>query len=224
MPKSTGSENKPVDEMLNETELGSYVAKHKNLTIAVVVLLILGVVFYGIYNSKQNEKMNVYGGEVFNFSKKHFKELADKKIKGKVYLEKFKVVFEDSEGFKGFFPLGIKSIDVLLDQKDNDSALELLNLLKGKFFNSSEYMKYLISVRIATTYENLNMPKKSIETLEELNKSSLKLLENKLYLDLGRLYKNVGDKVKAKSNLQYVVDNAPENETKKLARLYLSEL
>lgn len=224
MPKSVGSQSQPVDQMLSQTGMGSYIAKHKNLSIAAVILVILAVVFYGVYRNKQNEKMNVYSGEAFSFSKKHFKDLTDKKIKGKVYLEKFKVLFEDSEGFKGFFPLGIKSVDILLDQKDNESALELLILLKNSFFKSGDLMKYFIGVRMATAYENLKTPRKSIEVLEELNKSSLKLLENKLYLDLGRLYKNVGDTVKAKANLQYVVDNAPENDTKKMARLYLSDL
>ena len=54
--------------------------------------------------------------------------------------------------------------------------------------------------------------------------SGIKLMEDKVYLDLGRLYRDTGDSEKAKSSFQWVVDKGTEAEFKKMARLYLDEL
>ena len=85
-------------------------------------------------------------------------------------------------------------------------------------------MKYFLHVRMAAIYEDLNSPQKSIELLEELINAPVKLMEDKLFLDLGRLNKVVEKKEKARLNFQYVIDNSMDDETKKLARLFLSEL
>jgi hypothetical protein len=49
-------------------------------------------------------------------------------------------------------------------------------------------------------------------------------MEDKLYLDLGRLYLSAGNKEKAKVNLQYLVDNGKDAEFMKIARLYLEDI
>ena len=51
------------------------------------------------------------------------------------------------------------------------------------------------------------------------------MFEGKTYLDLGRLYLKKGDKQKAKTSFQYVVDKAKDDpEFVKLAKIYLTKL
>lgn len=70
----------------------------------------------------------------------------------------------------------------------------------------------------------MGQKREAISLLEELNRSKVKIMEGKVYLDLGRLYLETGDKKRARQNLSYVIDKFPQNNFDKMAKLYLMEL
>jgi len=89
---------------------------------------------------------------------------------------------------------------------------------------SNAYTDYFIGIRAAALAENLGNNQEALDILNRLISSSVKYMEDKIYLDLGRLQLKTGDKEKAKSSFQYVIDKGKEEEFKKMARLYMSEL
>ena len=70
-------------------------------------------------------------------------------------------------------------------------------------------------------YEEQGRLDEAIATLEELVASSNLFFEEKVYLDLGRLYLANGDQGQAETYFRYVVDRGEDDEVLKLANLYL---
>ena len=89
---------------------------------------------------------------------------------------------------------------------------------------SNDQAAYFLRMRAAVLAENLNKLDEALKHLNTLISGSIKYMEDKIYLDLGRLQLKTGDTEKAKSSFQHVIDNGKEEEFKKMAKLYLSEL
>ena len=95
----------------------------------------------------------------------------------------------------------------------------------GEKIAKNEYNNYFILARMAVVYEDLGQVDKAILTIEKMNSAKFKVFEGKNYVDLGRLYLKMGNKDKAKTSFQYVVDKAhDEAEFVKIAKLYLAKI
>ncbi|PIK15948.1 tetratricopeptide repeat protein [Halobacteriovorax sp. JY17] len=209
----------PVDEALYETELGAFIAKNKSSVIGLVVLIILGVFAWGgyvAYKSSQNDKL---GAVVYEFKAKSFDSLVTKKIAPADYTKGYLEMASKVGSFVGLTPLAINSSDELTKQGDLEGSLKVLETVKDQ---SNPYIIYFIHSRMAVNHEDLGNVDKAIADLEKIVKANVKVMESKTYLDLGRLYLKKGEKAKAKTNFQYVIDNLGQAEFVKLAKLYLA--
>ena len=78
---------------------------------------------------------------------------------------------------------------------------------------------------MAALYEDMGKFNESYKVLQDMLKSPVKLLESKVYLDLGRIHLKRGEKEKAKTTFQYVIDNGKSgDDVVKMARLYMSNM
>ncbi len=210
------------DEMLKQTGIGHFIAKNKTAVIAGIALIILGVIGYGVFSSQKAKKEEAYQKAIYEFEKTHFASLKDKKLEIVPYLEKFEAIKKDVNNFKGLFPLVIKTGDYLLENKKYTEGITLFKEFKRHVDNNA--MKYLLDVRLAVFLEDSGNLRGAVEVYEGMIKSNQKLLEPKTYFELGRLHLALGEKEKAKTNLQYAIDNSTDENLKKLAKFYLSEV
>lgn len=213
-----------IDNILNETEIGSFIAKNKTLFVVLVTLVVLSVIGYGLYNQQLNKKHDEYGSLIFQFEDKNMKKFIEDKEFRPSFLVELKSLYEKIDNFSGAFPLSLTVIDELINQKDYQASMDVVQLVKRGSISKIPYANYLLSIREAAIYEDLGQLDKAAVVYEELLKSSQKVLENKIYLDLGRIYFALGNTEKAKMNLQYVIDNANGDDFKKIANLYLSQI
>lgn len=214
--------NRDIDQVLNQTEIGHWISKNKNLVIVLVVLLFAGIFGWGGYNQVKGDKEQALGDKIYQFQEGAYTQLIDKKMKPAEFLTQFKTIQTEVGDFIGFAPVLIKSAGHLVDQGANKEAVEVLEM--GLKNLKTPILTNIISLHLASALEDLKDYPRAINVLEELNTSSLKLMEDKVYLDLGRLYLASGNVEKAKVNLQYLVDNGKEAEFTKLAKLYLEDL
>ena len=214
--------NREIDQVLNQTEVGEWIAKNKTAVIGLVVLIIVGVFGWGGYQQVADKKAQKYGDRIYKFQEGPYTQLIDKKLAPAEFVTQFKALRAEVKDYMGLAPLVIKSADHLVSQEAYKEAVAILE--EGRTFLKTPILNNVLSLHLATAFENLNDYPKAIATLEELNTSSMKLMEDKIYLDLGRLYLASGNKEKAKTNLQYLVDNGKEAEFMKLAKLYLEDL
>lgn len=210
------------NEMLEQTELGHTIAKYKVPFIAIIALIIVGIIGYGFYTTQKEKTEQAYAVAIYQFDKSTFGDLTEGKLKIAPYLDKFNLLSKDVSYFKGLFPLLIKTVDHLISKKEYGTADTLLNEFKPHLDNSA--MTFLVNSRHAVILENSGKAKEAIDVLEGMIKSGQKMMESKVYFDLGRLYLTVNDKQKAKTNLQYAIDNTTDDNLKKLAQVYLGEI
>lgn len=220
--KNTTNEMSQIDQILNETEIGQFIGKYKVLLSLLFGIVILGVIGQAVYSSMNDKKINELSVVVHSFKVGPFKEFIDKKIDQNTVVAKYNQMMTDVSGFSG---AGLVTLDLVTEiekRGDKKTALTLLEDANKKFDNP--YVKFFISSNLATSYENNGMWEQAKGQYESLLNSSVKVFEEKIYLDLGRVYLKLNNIEKAKSSFQYVVDNGKEPELKKLAGLYLENL
>ncbi|MBT7609332.1 MAG: tetratricopeptide repeat protein [Bacteriovoracaceae bacterium] len=222
IPNADLASNTVLNDQLNQTEIGVVIAKNKTLAVTLILLLVIGVVGYGFYTSQKEKADHKKADQMFSFMDKNFQSLADGKMAVPVFLSAHQKAMSGLSGFAGLFPTNIIIADELIKKNELAPAQEILESLN--IHTTNNYQVILIALRLAAVYEDLGKPELAIEQLEKLNNLKTGILEAKNYLDLGRLYKQLGNTEKAKVNFNYVINNMAQDEFAKLAKLYLSEL
>jgi len=218
------SENRQIDQVLQQTEVGNFLLHYKNLWISLVVVAILAVFAWGGYRSYSSKESAKVQSLVYEFTSGQMRSYSENKIDAPTFVKAMQELLTKTSSHAGVFPVVLAVSDLLLSQGKSAEALEVLEMAQKSFASQNSYTEYFISSRLAVAYEdNAKMPE-AISILEKLNKSALKISEAKNYLDLGRLYLKTGDKEKARANLEYVVDKLPSGDYTRLARIYLSEI
>lgn len=214
--------NTALDDQLKQTEIGEWIAENKNLAISLVVIIVLAVIGWGVYQMQLESSNNEKAGVVFKFTESSLKQFNDKKIDAAALVAAHSKLHKDVSGFKGLFATDLLVADQLMAKGNNNEAKAVLE--KTITLAEDAVQAYLVRARLAVVYEDLGEYKNAISVLEEVNNSQVKLMEAKTYLDLGRFYLAIGQKDKAKVNFEYVLNNMAQDEFAKLAKLYLSEM
>ncbi|MCB9061783.1 MAG: hypothetical protein H6622_09700 [Halobacteriovoraceae bacterium] len=214
--------NRGIDEVLEQTELGSFVAKHKPVIISVIVAAVVGLVALAVYSESKRNLFDDVSKVVYTFEKDVLSKY-DEKIKDEQLKEEFLKLLDSAKGTNLIFATGIKTVDLLMEKEKYPIALEILEKI-SKLKTSNSYLTYLINSRKAVLFENIGEIDKAISTLEGMSLSKTKLLESKRYFDLGRLYLDKGDKEKAKLNLDYLLKEFPTEEEAKYAKILIKKI
>lgn len=219
---TTTTPNRNIDQIMNESDVGTLISKNKNALLAILIAIIVAVIGFGVYANFADKSKAAFNSKIYAFensSLKNFNEKSDPKA----FVAGIKDLHNEMGKYAGLVPLVIKSSDVLMANNHFSDAEEVLAI--GAKIAKNDYAEYFINSRLAVVYEDLGQDQKAIETLEKMNTESFKIFEGKNYLDLGRLYLKKGDKAKAKASFTYVVEKAKdEPEFVKIAKLYLSNL
>jgi predicted negative regulator of RcsB-dependent stress response len=215
--------NRNINEILSSGDVGGFIQKNKNLVIALFVLLTVVVIGAGFYIQMSDESRSENNAEIYKFEQNNLKQYTETGADAKAVVENFGKLHGKVKSYPGLFPVVIKLSDALVAHKSLEEALTVLEV--GSSISNNEYNNYFILARQAVVFEDLNQDQKAIDTLLKMNSSKLKIFEGKIYLDLGRLYLKTGNKEKAKSSFQYVVEKAhDEAEFVKVAKLYLAKI
>src|SRR5690606_39945978 len=105
---NTASPNRGIDDILQQTEMGSFISKNKSLAIGVVVLALLGVAGFGAWtflSSKRNVEAET---AIHEFNQGSLKSLVDKKLEAPAFVEAFDRLSSKLGSFDGLFPVGIE--------------------------------------------------------------------------------------------------------------------
>ncbi len=208
----------------NKQSFGDFVEGNKFIFVSGIVILLLLVL--GIGGVIQYSKIkNVEKAEViYKFKSGVFADFKDSKIDETTFLKELDNLVESIGSYSGLASFIIEISDIFVQESKRDLSLKVL-MYGNKFVSQDPFLTYMIYTRLAVLYEDLGKVQEAIDILEKLNRSGLKTLKYKTHLDLGRLYLKIGNKEKAKMNLDYVVsENSADKSNQKLAKLYLEQL
>ncbi|MDD0853253.1 tetratricopeptide repeat protein [Halobacteriovorax sp. GB3] len=221
MNATTGTTGGTLEGELQQTELGSFVSKNKGFVVGLIVLAIVAIFGYGIFSIQKNKSDEVKADKVAAFTTTFAKNYTDKKIDAAQLSKAYQELVSEVGSFVGLTPVTISLSDQLVKNNEKEMALSFLEKLNDV---SSSTARFFIDTRLAALYEDMGKVDMAIASLEKVNQGGLKLLEEKIYLDLGRLYMAKGDKEKARASFDYIKKNLAQDEYKKLADIYLSKL
>jgi predicted negative regulator of RcsB-dependent stress response len=223
MSQSTSSPTSPIAEALSTTEMGTFISRHYKLLIALVVLIIVSIFGYGLYRYQTEQKHQAYTETLYRFQTTELAPFLAQEVSVQEFMQKLAGVYQEVGAFEGLVPIIIQASDELIARGQWEEAITALK--KVSSLKREPTIHYFLATREAIAYEDLGQYREAIGVLEGLRSSPLKALEDKLYLDLGRLYFRVGDREKARLSFEHVLSlPMAQNEFAKLASLYLSEL
>lgn len=216
------AETRPIDDVMNDTELGTLIMKYKTAIIAIVVVSALTVAGLGVYSHNSNKHAQEASYKVYQLSQVSLTGLLADKVDAKTFSDEFLKLNSETSSFKSLVPVAITASDYLISKDKNEEAKSILSELVAE--HGKGMAGYFLRVRLAVALENLNDVKGAIEQLEAVIGSKHKYLSAKLYTDLGRLYMQDGNKEKAKASFDYVVENFKRSEFYRVAQIYLGEM
>ncbi len=214
--------NRSINEVKASGDNLNWIENNKPLVVGLIVLILAIVGGVGGYKVYSENKMVTSTKAIYDFEEGALKMLAENKLSADDAMKSFKDLKSNVGRFEGLAIVGLKLADQLMIQNKKVEALETLNLIKN---DSKDVSEVMVFTRLAVLNEDLGKNQEAIAILQDLNSKKFKGFEGKNYLDLGRLYLKTGDKEKAKSSFQFVVDKAKDEiEFVRIAKLYLSEM
>ena len=207
---------------LNSTDMGSFISRHLSLVIALVVLLVVGIFGFGLYSYQASQKNQAHAETLYRFQEAEMVAFTTGQTSVAEFMEKLKGIQMEVGSYEGLASLAIQASDELLKRGQWEEALVAIQMISKH--KSNPYMHFFIATREAAALEDLGRYQDAVVVLEGLRSSSVKVMEDKLYLDLGRLYLKLDEKEKARLSFEHVSTTMAQSEFATLAKLYLQEL
>lgn len=219
---TTPKQGTSIDEALGQTELGNWISQNKMPVISALVVLVIGIFSYGVFNHFKTEKENKYSNALHNIVQDKLTPFQEGKVTAEEFATAINNEWKEMGSFAGAAPYVIQVVDALTAKGNYKEAYSLIADADKRIDNPQ--LSYFINIRAAALAEDLGKKTEAIAHLKKIVGSGVKYFVGKIYLDLGRLYLETGDVEKAKASFQYVIDEGKEVEFTKMARLYLDEI
>ena len=214
-----------LEQSLNKTDMGHWLYEHRKSFLAAVAVVLVGTIGYVGWKQQQKNEMNRLSEQVAKFETTTLADLKAKKIPAADFATKFKALDNKLQTTPSMVPVAVDSAATLRAMDESKLAQDILKPMvsdNGLKASSAAYM--FVALNYAALAETNGETDEAIRVLETYVSSGHKVFLTKAHLDLGRLYLLKKDNDRAKKNLDFIVNDHPNDELAKLARLYLQRL
>lgn len=237
----TQEQTQSLEQTLERTDFGHFVNQNKKTVLILSAVIVIGVLSYTIFNYQSSKADQKKLAELYQVSESVETILEPTRLKapqvGVKNEEPKKLTQEDAQKLIGL--VNNMSVDIAKMPSTVPLVLSVLNEIERaelevdttavlekyiKYYSPKESIYLYLGFKLAVVYENAGNTKGAIDILEKMVAANTKILEAKIYLDLGRLYLAEGQADKAKANFEYITKNHANTEYSKLADLYMMEM
>ncbi len=211
-----------LEQSLNKTDLGHNIYEYRKLLIAAVIALVVGTIGFVIWKQSVQSSHNAAAVEIFDFQTKVWTEAKAQKIPVDELMSLFRALPDQAKSAPLMLSLSLEMSKFLFDQgkfAEADEVLKSFEVGKGSAITGT-----FVAFQRSVILESLGKNDEAVALLEVVAQNKDSLFKPKLYLEIGRLSLAMGNKDKAKTSFEYVLNNYPNDEYAKLAKLYLSEV
>ena len=212
-----------LDETLNKTELGHVINENKNAILIAGAVIVAAIVAFSAYRHFENKEERANLNDAYSFQASVIEPFLKGEMGASEVVEKINALDQALAGNADLAPAIFEASAKLAEENNAKEAIEILgqwhNMLKD-----DPYMRYFSGLRLAPLLENDGQKDEAIAVYENLIQGSNKLLEARLYLELGRLYLDSAQNDKAQSFFEHIIKNHQTTEEAKFARLYLQKM
>ncbi|GAB4018222.1 MAG: hypothetical protein Fur0010_19290 [Bdellovibrio sp.] len=218
----TMSGNQNLNQLIEQGDWAEVVNRLKIPLIGLFVLIVMAVVGWGILSHQMKAKQAKHDDTIYQYELKYLAPLSEKKVTAEEAIAQYNALKSELKNYQGLYSVALRLADVLTAQGQKD----LVRPIVEDAFNHSDsvYVKALAGMRLAALLEDMNDLEGAEKTLLAMASSKVKVMEAKIYLDLGRISLLKGDKEKAREHFEFVRDNTQEQEFIRMAKLYLSKI
>jgi len=222
-------ETQTLEQTLEKTDLGHFVNTNKNAIMILGVVVLALIASFSIYKHKVDKTYQEALGAVHKFQSENVTPFLEKKELAQADIDK---AISDLKNAPVEVVKNPNFLAVLFDvtrkieQEKTDVNASLIPVYEAviKNYRPKEYAYFFLSLKLSVLYEDAGKVDDAIKLLESIVSANHEILKSKIYLDLGRLYKQKGLADKARANFNFIITNDADSEYAKLAKLFVMQL
>lgn len=217
---SEATQNPTLEQTLNKTDFGHSLLENKNALLAAVVSVLVVVCGYTFWKQAKHKSNVEVAQKVYEFESQTWSSAKEGKLAYPEAVKKFEELGQDVHSSASVVPVALE-MGQFFYQK---TALNEAEAVLSKITSDDMLVTFFVGMQRAVVLEKLNKIPEAIAVLEGLAKNKETIMAARVNLELGRLNLELGEKGKAQTHLDYVVQTYPNDENAKLAKLYLTKL
>lgn len=214
------TQTQTLEQTLNKTDLGHVIYENRKIFFAVIFAILVGAAGYVLWKQNRQTEALKNSVEVFNFQSKTWEEAKAGKILVTDLVKKFEGLDKDVQTSPLMIPVGLEMGKFLFEKNNLEEANSILSKLNSEHSVSA----FFVSLQRSVVLEKMGKLEEAITILEKLAQQKEGLMPARVNLELGRLNLLKGEKGKAQTHLDFVINNYPNDEHAKIAKLYLSQM
>ena len=218
MSETTTSQE--LEATLNKTDLGHIVYEKRKPIVVLLVALLVAILGWMSVKSIKSGQETKNSQTVFQFQNDVWTPVKAGKMTTDELMTKFAALDAGAKSSASIIPLALEISKFLVEKNEVEKADKFLS----EIHPSNDIGKFFMGHQRAILLEKLNKVGEAIELIKGLKPGKEGIMPAHLELLLGRLYVVAGNAQEAKATLEGVINNYPNDEEAKLAKLYLGEV
>lgn len=217
---SEATQTQTLEQTLNKTDLGHSLYENRKVFIAALVAVLVGCFGFIVWRQQSHKSAQEVSLKVFEFQNGTWADVKSGKTPATDLVKSFDSLDDSIKKAPVMVPVALEIGKFLHDKGQFADADAILSKVDSKHPITS----FFVGMQRAAILEKLGKTDEAIAVLEPMAQNKEALMPAKISLDLGRLYLLKGEKGKAQTQFDYIMNTFPNDDQAKLAKLYLSQL
>jgi predicted negative regulator of RcsB-dependent stress response len=222
MSEATQTQTQTLEQTLNKTDLGHVLYENRKLLLGAVLAILVGITGWVIYTESKKSAALDSSVKVFEFQTKVWSEAKAGKIQPADLTKAFNELDKTSQTSPVMIPVALEMGKFLFEKGDYTAADSVLAKFEG--VNVHPVGAFFIGMQRSVIQEKAGNIDGAIATLEKVAQMKDSVMPARVSVELARLYIAKGEKGKAQTQLDHVLNTYPNDEQAKIAKLYKVQL
>ncbi len=222
MAEATQAQQPTIEQTLNRTDLGHTIFEHRKTFFGILIAVLVGALGFVFWKQTQKSAALETSVKVFEFQSGTWANAKAGKTQPAELVKAFEGLDAKVQAAPVMLPIVLEMSKFLYEKGNFAEADAILSKVAPE--TKHPVSSFFISMQRAVVLEKLGKLDEAIAVMEPLAQSKEVVMPAKVSVELGRLYLAKGDKGKAQTQFDYVLNTFPNDEQAKLAKLYLSQM
>ena len=217
---SDATQTQTLEQSLNKTDFGHVIYENRKTFIGIILAILVGLAAFVLWRQSKKSQSHDVSIQVFEFRTKTWEGAKEGKLAIPELLKQFEALNKDVQSAPVMVPVALEMGKFLFEKGSLNEAEAILSKVQV----SHPVSAFFVGMQRSVILERLGKVPEAILVLENLAKDKEVLMSAKVNLELGRLNLLNGEKGKAQTHFEYVINTFPNDEQAKLAKLYMAKL
>jgi predicted negative regulator of RcsB-dependent stress response len=214
------TQNPTLEQTLDRTDFGHFIYENRKAFMAAIIAVLVVITGYVLFKQSQKSAAQAVSVKVFEFRTKTWDGAKEGKVAPAELVKVFLALDKDVQASPVMVPVALEMGKFLTEK----NALAEAESVLAKVSTAHPVAAFFVDMQRAVILEKAGRVPEAIAVLESLAKDKEVLMSAKVNLELGRLNLANGEKAKAQTHFDYVINTFPNDESAKLAKLYMAKL